>query len=215
MRMRTQEPVGLELPWGSIAAAAVAAVILGVVWLRPWRPRNPSTADPPVTEQPAPGRAAAQSTAQGAADDAQDAPSTAAPDGAPMAAARATTPTPATTPAASAVPAAPGGGGKAQLRLSFSADSWVDIRDAAGNSIFVGNGRANTVKTVTGEAPLRVYLRTASGVQLAINNRVVAIAPRFFAGDVARFEAGADGVLRRNTHSVSSSAAAHDPRPHG
>jgi hypothetical protein len=27
---------------------------------------------------------------------------------------------------------------------------------------------------------------------------VVAIGPQFFAGDVARFEAGADGVLRRD-----------------
>jgi hypothetical protein len=53
-------------------------------------------------------------------------------------------------------------------------------------------------------------------VQLAINNQVVAIGPQFVAGDVARFEAGADGALRRDTHSPSSSAAAaHAARPHG
>jgi cytoskeleton protein RodZ len=86
---------------------------------------------------------------------------------------------------------------KAHLRLSFTSDSWVDVRDALGNRAFVGNGSANTVKTIAGAAPLHVYLRSASGVQLEINGRAVAIGPQFFSGDVARFEAGADGVLRR------------------
>jgi cytoskeleton protein RodZ len=86
---------------------------------------------------------------------------------------------------------------RAHLRLSFTSDSWVDVRDALGNHAFVGNGSANTVKTIAGPAPLHVYLRSASGVQLEINGRAVAIGPQFFSGDVARFEAGADGVLRR------------------
>jgi len=43
-----------------------------------------------------------------------------------------------------------------------------------------------------------------SGVQLEINDRVVAIGPQFFAGDVARFEAGADGVLRRDSRAEQS-----------
>ena len=86
---------------------------------------------------------------------------------------------------------------RARLRLSFTSDSWVDVRDATGKSAFAGNGAANTVKTIAGAAPLHVYLRSASGVQLEINGRAVAIGPQFFSGDVARFEAGADGVLRR------------------
>ncbi len=45
-----------------------------------------------------------------------------------------------------------------------------------------------------------MYLGFASGVQLEINDRAVAIGPQFVAGDVARFEAGADGVLRRDSH---------------
>ncbi len=64
---------------------------------------------------------------------------------------------------------------------------------------FAGNGRANSVKTIAGTAPMRVYLGSASGVQLEINDRAVAIGPQFLSGDVARFEAGADGVLRRDT----------------
>jgi hypothetical protein len=92
--------------------------------------------------------------------------------------------------------------------LSFSADSWVDVHDAAGRRVFAGNGRANSVKTIAGIAPMRVYLGFASGVQLEINNRAIAIGPQFMAGDVARFEAGADGVLRRDTRSAATPALA-------
>ena len=41
--------------------------------------------------------------------------------------------------------------------------------------------------------------------------RAVAIGPQFFAGDVARFEAGADGVLRRDSHPEQ----AHGTPPRG
>jgi cytoskeleton protein RodZ len=91
--------------------------------------------------------------------------------------------------------------------LSFSSDSWVDVRDALGNRAYAGNGSANTVKTIAGNAPLHVYLRSANGVQLEINGRAVAIGPQFFSGDVARFEAGADGVLRRDTSHPEQSSA--------
>jgi hypothetical protein len=61
-----------------------------------------------------------------------------------------------------------------------------------------------------------VYLGFASGVQLEINNRAVAIGPQFVAGDVARFEAGADGVLRRDPRSLSTpTAQTHNARPIG
>jgi cytoskeleton protein RodZ len=121
-------------------------------------------------------------------------------------------------PTAQAAPAeidATAGVGRARLRLSFSADSWVDVHDAAGRRVFAGNGRANSMKTVAGIAPMRVYLGFASGVQLEVNDRAVAIGPQFVAGDVARFEAGADGVLRRDTHSASApgGASPHGARP--
>jgi hypothetical protein len=141
---------------------------------------------------------------------------------------RATLATPlasASPPATAAQAASPeadaaAGAGRARLRLSFSADSWVDVHDAAGRRAFAGNGRANSVKTIAGIAPMRVYLGFASGVQLEINNRAVAIGPQFLAGDVAHFEAGADGVLRRDSHSVSAPGTAapaqtRNARPNG
>ena len=72
---------------------------------------------------------------------------------------------------------------------------------------YAGNGSANSVKTIAGMAPLRVYLGFASGVQLEVNGHVVAIGPQFITGDVAHFEAGADGVLRRDSHVAPTNGA--------
>jgi len=107
------------------------------------------------------------------------------------------------------------GVGRARLRLSFSADSRVDVYDYSGKAIFTGNGRANSVKTIAGIAPFRVYLGFASGVQLQVNDRTVAIGPQFVTGEVARFEAGADGVLRRDSRATSTSGATAAASPRG
>lgn len=141
-----------------------------------------------------------EATASGSAPAATRAPgagSTAADAAASAAAAPAGASVPGSS-AGSPTSGAPGiaGSGRARLRLSFSAESWVDIHDAAGKRVFSGYGRANSVKSIAGDAPLRVYLGYASGVQLEINERTVAIGRPFVRGDVARFQAGADGVLR-------------------
>lgn len=103
------------------------------------------------------------------------------------------------------------GAGYARLRLSFSANSWVDVHDAEGRRLYSGNGLANSVKTIAGDAPMKVYLGFANGVQLQVNSRAVAIGRQFVAGDVARFEAGADGVLRRAPPAI----AAGEPHTRG
>jgi cytoskeleton protein RodZ len=121
----------------------------------------------------------------------------------------------ANAPVVAAPAAGTAGAGRARLRLSFSSDSWVDVRDALGNRTYAGNGSANTVKTIAGNAPLHVYLRSANGVQLEINGRAVAIAPQFFSGDVARFEAGADGVLRRDASRDTTRPEQTPARPPG
>jgi cytoskeleton protein RodZ len=122
---------------------------------------------------------------------------------------------PATGKGSSAVPVG-AGAGHARLRLSFSADAWVDVHDATGQRLYAGNGRANSVKTLSGEAPLRVYLKSTGGVQLQINDRAVAIGQQFVTGDSARFEAGADGVLRRESRVPAvASPMAKVASPHG
>jgi cytoskeleton protein RodZ len=197
-----------------IAGGLIALlVLLGVMWWKPWHQRGPAPASN------APSAVIQQPTTPNEEDSASLAlTASAAPErenSRNSAGGAATTPTLAVSPDASSGVTA--GAGRAKLRLSFSADSWVDVHDAQGRRAYAGNGLANSVKTIAGVAPMRVYLGAGSGVQLEINDRVVAIGPQFFAGDVARFEAGADGVLRRDqAHAApSSSAQTRNARPPG
>jgi cytoskeleton protein RodZ len=208
VRLRTDAPAVSNLPLPQVVGAVAAVLlVLGVLWWKPWHQRGATVlASPPVAASSATADAnAGASSAPTDADSAADssAPPTAAPS----------LPSVPASAVAAANPPAPeqnatAGMGRARLRLSFSADSWVDVHDAAGRRAFAGNGRANSVKTIAGIAPMRVYLGFASGVQLEINNRAVAIGPQFVFGDVARFEAGADGVLRRDSHAVAPVGAA-------
>ena len=207
LRTRDDAPSAGRLSLIQIGGFIAVALVLGVLWWRPWhaRAKTPSAppaatvqappADKPVESSIVPSALAASVAAEAAATTAPD-PGVAAGTDAP------TAPVP--------------GAGRARLRLSFSADSWVDIHDASGKRTFAGNGLANSVKTLSGVAPLHVYLGFGSGVQLEINDRAVAIGPQFFAGDVARFEAGADGVLRRDSHpDQTHGAPPRSPRPPG
>ncbi|HEY2464710.1 MAG TPA: RodZ domain-containing protein [Steroidobacteraceae bacterium] len=192
-----------------VGAGVAVALAVGLLWWRPWHPRAkaPSAPPPAAMRQTAPADKPIESGIVATAS------ATPVPAEIPV-------PTPAANPAVASgtdtsttpVP----GAGRARLRLSFSADSWVDIHDASGKRTFAGNGLANSVKTLSGTAPLRVYLGAGSGVQLEINDRAVAIGPQFFAGDVARFEAGADGVLRRDSRpDQTHGAPPRSPRPPG
>jgi cytoskeleton protein RodZ len=225
VRLRTDAPAVSNLPWPLIAGS-VAAVLLavGVLWWRPWHQRGPApVAGETLAEHPS--AASADSATESAvavvtSADASPTMSSAMSSAMSPTAAAPLMPAPSAPPgeaaaartvratASSSEADATAGMGRARLRLSFSADSWVDVHDAAGRRVFAGNGRANSVKTIAGVAPMRVYLRFASGVQLEINNRAIAIGPQFLAGDVARFEAGADGVLRRDSHSVAAPGVA-------
>jgi cytoskeleton protein RodZ len=207
---RDDSPSSGRLSLIQIGGCLVVALALGLLWWRPWHPRaKAASASPPaavVHAAPAdqqPIESGVVSSAAAAPLAAETPPPTAAAD--PGVA------------AGSEAPAAPvPGAGRARLRLSFSADSWVDIHDATGKRTFAGNGLANSVKTLAGAAPLHVYLGFGSGVQLEINDRAVAIGPQFFAGDVARFEAGADGVLRRESRpDQTHGAPPRSPRPPG
>jgi cytoskeleton protein RodZ len=226
LRADSAEVSNLPLPQ-ILGSIAVVLLILGVLWWRPWHQRGAApTAREPVAATPTsvPAQGAAGSTPEtlaSAATPPVPAPGSApgpaprsapAPVGAPASSSQSAPLLPATgasaaAPVQTAESNATAGMGRARLRLSFSADSWVDVHDAAGRRAFAGNGRANSVRTIAGIAPMRVYLRSASGVQLEINNRAVAIGPQFLAGDAARFEAGADGVLRRDSHNAAASGA--------
>ena len=214
LRMRASDGDESELPWGLIGgvAAAVFVVAAAVFWWKPWSSRAPSPMTAAATPAPSPMTAAVATPAPSDTADPPDSPSSAVAESSiDTAAERAPTDAVVGSPPTRDSQTLPGAG-KARLRLSFSADSWVDVHDAAGHRLYAGSGRANSVKTIAGDAPLKVYLGFASGVQVEVNSRVVAIGPQFVSGDVAHFDAGADGVLRRDSH---ASATASNSRPHG
>jgi cytoskeleton protein RodZ len=228
--IRLDQPASAgRLPGRVLAGAAVAAALVGGgVWLRPWHAASGSKAPAAAHASPAAASEGANKVASEAASEAAPSkgvmPPVSAGEGdaavpsAPAESAAASAATGAVQTVALSTPSRkpgrePGaadltpGVGRARLRLSFSADSRVDIYDFSGKHIFTGNGRANSVTTIAGIAPFRVYLGFASGVQLQVNDRAVAIGPQFVSGDVARFEAGADGVLRRETRPAPSNGA--------
>jgi cytoskeleton protein RodZ len=184
-------------PTQIVSGVVMLLLVGGVLWWKPWHQRGKV---PPII---APVAAQLDSTALSSS-----AASAATVRDTPVESPPVQSQPTQTEPVPAAVPpdtAAVAGAGRARLRLSFSADSWVDVHDASGRRTYSGNGLANSVKTIAGTAPMRVYLGFGSGVQLEINDHVVAIGPQFFAGDVARFEAGADGVLRADpTHGAQS-----------
>jgi cytoskeleton protein RodZ len=213
--MRIEPPSRVESLWPKVGVAAIVLAAGGIAWWRPWH-RTASLAPAaalPVAESQAGETRVEPSPAQDSETLSPEAPlatSGAAP-GAAESSKPALGPGGAQPPAKAAAPAVAAatqdltpGVGRARLRLSFSADSRVDVYDYSGKAMFTGDGRANSVKTLAGMAPFRVYLGSASGVQLQVNDRAVAIGRQFVTGDVARFEAGADGVLRRDTHPDSA-----------
>ncbi len=110
---------------------------------------------------------------------------TASPETPPAAApaTEAVTPTPA--PAAATPGPAPG---QARIRLRFSEDSWVEIRDSAGNRVLVGLMRAGQERNLEAALPLRFVLGNTPGVQMELNGKAYDLAPHRRSGDsVARF----------------------------
>jgi cytoskeleton protein RodZ len=218
--VRLEAPKETHPLWPRLGTAATAAILAGgIFW---WRGTHQGSGVPVVPARlPPPADASTRATPEVAAASPGESGELAA--AAPVVPAKPASP-PAMPPASA--PGAPStsgaaeltpGVGRARLRLSFSADSWVDIRDYSGKRVFEGNGRANSVKSVAGMAPFRIYLRSASGVQLELNDRAVAIGRQFISGDEARFEAGADGVLRRESRAAPPG---NDPQtaavsPHG
>jgi cytoskeleton protein RodZ len=190
-----------KLPWTKISIAAVIILILLLFWWSPWKHRvavQASTAQPvassTVEDNPVPSAASAPAADMAAAPAAEPSPPVPAPiRPAPTTSAVAA---PAALPAAGDGPTDVTSAGHINLRLAFSETAWIDVRDASGQRLFVGYGRADTVRTVAGRAPLRVRFGPARGVRVAINEHEVPIGPALIKGKVALFLAGADGVLR-------------------
>jgi cytoskeleton protein RodZ len=89
----------------------------------------------------------------------------------------------ASTPAAGAVVAVTGtrdaagpAAGEAEIRMNFDRDSWVEIRDHSGSTIFSQLNRSGSEQRVKGRPPLVVVVGNARGVRLTYNDRAVDLA---------------------------------------
>ncbi len=86
----------------------------------------------------------------------------------------------------------------AQLTLTFAADSWVEVYDANGARLFYDVGAADTERTLSGPAPLRVVLGNPAGVAVAVNGREAVIPDGALRDGEARFVVNRSGRIVRS-----------------
>lgn len=75
--------------------------------------------------------------------------------------------------------------GGAKVKFTFSGESWVDIRDKNGRSVYKQLGRAGEEQTISGTPPLFLTVGKAANVKVLYNDKPVDLEPHM-SGDVAR-----------------------------
>ena len=75
--------------------------------------------------------------------------------------------------------------GRVTVRMIFEQESWVEIKDRAGNTIFGQLNPAGSRRSVSGEPPLSVVVGNAGGVRLFRGDKSIDLAPHMRV-DVAR-----------------------------
>jgi cytoskeleton protein RodZ len=80
---------------------------------------------------------------------------------------------PAARPAAAGNAAAAEPGERATLRMVFDQESWVEIKDRNGNTIFGQLSPAGSRRSVSGEPPFEVVVGNAAGVRLTYKDETV------------------------------------------
>jgi cytoskeleton protein RodZ len=75
------------------------------------------------------------------------------------------------------IAAAPSGVDALTLQISFEQESWVEVKDAAGKTIFAQLNAAGSKRSLTGNSPLSVVVGNANGVHISINDRAISLEP--------------------------------------
>lgn len=75
------------------------------------------------------------------------------------------------------------------ISFVFGEDSWVEVRDRNDNLVYGDLGREGDEVTLSGEAPFKILVGYASGVEVTFNGERVALGPGT-RGDVARLVVG-------------------------
>jgi cytoskeleton protein RodZ len=79
--------------------------------------------------------------------------------------------------------------GSSKLLLEFAMDSWVEVTDASGKRLVYRLAKAQSRRTVEGEAPFKVFLGNAPGVTVNYNGLPFDLGPHRN-GDVAQLTIG-------------------------
>lgn len=77
----------------------------------------------------------------------------------------------------------PAGG---ELRFAFAKDSWVQVRERSGKTIFTRLNPAGSEQRVSGKPPFMLVIGNAHGVRLTYNERAIDLEPHIVRDDVAR-----------------------------
>jgi cytoskeleton protein RodZ len=177
-------------PWAALIGAIVL-VLAGWIW---WAMRvpaghrhaaNPLAASTSTSTAPSPVLPAAPQSTDGAN------------AGPPQAPEPVVTPTPKNAASASRDSSAPpkdpapaprvSSGGRVRLAVKFNQDSWIEIYDAHGATLYHDFGGAGSERRVSGAGPLRVLLGNPDGVTLEIDGHPVALRPAAESGRPQRF----------------------------
>ena len=75
--------------------------------------------------------------------------------------------------------------GTGSVKMNFSKDAWVEVRDKSGNKIFSQLNRAGSEQTVQGNPPLSIVAGNAANVSITYNGKPVDLVP-YINVDVAR-----------------------------
>jgi len=75
--------------------------------------------------------------------------------------------------------------GEGRLRVSVSADSWVEISDADGKELEMDLLRGGSNKDYLGKTPFRILIGRASAVRLSMNGKAVDMTP-FITDDIVQ-----------------------------
>jgi len=131
-------------------------------------PQSPASTPVPIEPQPAPAPSADQTPGAAAPMGSDSTKASDAQSKAPI--------EPASPPLAAATK---------RLRLEFDRDSWVEIKDAEGNTLLSKVNPAGSKQVVEGVAPLQIVIGNASGVRMAVNDEAFDLKP-FTRVDIAR-----------------------------
>jgi cytoskeleton protein RodZ len=96
-------------------------------------------------------------------------------------------PVPTAAPRAQSVPAEEPAVAPGTLRLRFVETSWARIDDASGKPLLNPTLGAGAERTLTGQAPLSIFLGNAPGVIVEFEGRVIDIKPFVRGNNTARF----------------------------